>query len=276
MSTCGVEHCGRPVGDAYVCTGCGTLLEADLADVPSLAGDLDAKLARLMANGDRNGGRSSVTPLPYDPAASEAGWILRNTLSGWVRELRSDAVEHHGPTCRGNCRHRSCTQLRSERWPADTMADMGRWLLLQVERIRHHAAAGEAVDEIRSAVDQVRRTLDRPGVYRLLPCPSAEPCGGKIRVTIDTICARCDTCEWQTDDLHWLGRMLRDDEPDHVTAVDACHRLMSIGVAIVPATLRKWVQRGKLASLGRDHLGRNLYDLATVEALATREREAVA
>lgn len=273
MTTCQVDHCDRPVGDALVCADCGSRLERDLADVPSLAGDLDAKLARLMANGDRHGGRSSVTPLPYDPAASEAGWVLRNTLSGWVRELHAD-TEHEGPTCRV-CYHGSCNQLRAEHWPADTVAAMARWLVPQRERIRHHAAAGEAVDEITSAITEVRRILDRPGVYRLLPCPSAEPCGGKVRVTIDTIAARCDTCGWETDDLHWLGRLLREDEPDHVTAVDACHRLISIGINIVPATLRKWVQRGKLAVYGHDHLGRNLYDLATVEQLATREREAM-
>lgn len=84
---CAVEGCDRPVPDSYVCTGCAFRLEKALGNVSAFADELDTVLARQTRYEEHsertNGGR--VTPLFFDDRASEAGWVLRNTLSTWVR-----------------------------------------------------------------------------------------------------------------------------------------------------------------------------------------------
>lgn len=128
----------------------------------------------------------------------------------------------------------------------DVIASTARWLLNHVEWLRHNPAGPAAVDEIHFAVRKARKVIDHPPVGRSLPCPSAEDCGGRVWVTIDTIQARCDTCEWETIDLQWLGRLLRADEQPIVDAYAACHRLLVEGYHVTPTTIRKWAERGKI------------------------------
>lgn len=234
--------CGTPVGDGYLCRGCTRALVSDLSDVAWLSDELDTQLSRQATAGAVGAGRRhSDPPLPYDVAASEAASRLRSTLSTWA--------------------------------PADsdmaTAPQMAARLLGRIERIRRGRWAWLMRDQIAGAVDNARRAIDRPGVVRFLPCPSEDDCRGRIRVTADTIVARCDVCGWETDNLPWLGRMLRADEPALVTATDACHRLRVEGVELAPATIRKWVERGKLAALACTIIGRrNLYDLDEIRAVA--------
>ncbi|MGH3447093.1 MAG: hypothetical protein ACRDP4_05675, partial [Nocardioidaceae bacterium] len=75
------------MADAFVCGACAGQLERDLGDVPALVEDLDVALSRQAMFGDRAGGKSAEKPLPIDPRASEVGWVLRNTLSTWIRVL---------------------------------------------------------------------------------------------------------------------------------------------------------------------------------------------
>lgn len=107
-STCQVPHadgvCGRPTGDnAYVCSGCARrlivgpleLLLAAGTDrkgepIPGLLADLDDQLRRDTAHADQVKARAAETPVPFDPRASEAAWILQNTLTTWVRLLSEE------------------------------------------------------------------------------------------------------------------------------------------------------------------------------------------
>lgn len=84
---CMVDGCDRPVSDAWCCTGCIFRLEKALGNVSAFADELDIVLARQTCyedHSDRTKG-SKITPLFFDDRASEAGWVLRNTLSTWVR-----------------------------------------------------------------------------------------------------------------------------------------------------------------------------------------------
>jgi hypothetical protein len=84
---CLVEDCDRPVSDAWTCTHCAWKLERALGNVAAYADELDVVLsrqARYEEHSDRTKG-TKVTPLFFDDRASEAGWVLRNTLSTWVR-----------------------------------------------------------------------------------------------------------------------------------------------------------------------------------------------
>src|SRR5690606_33880968 len=80
--------CGAPTGDGTtLCRACTTRLAADLDQVTWLERELDTVLARQAVYGDRAGGRSAEHPLPYDPRASEAAWVLRDTLTNVARAL---------------------------------------------------------------------------------------------------------------------------------------------------------------------------------------------
>ena len=85
---CAVEGCDRPMGDlATFCMSCAFVFEKALGNIPAFADELDTVLARQTRYEEHsertNGGR--VTPLFFDDRASEAGWVLKNTLSTWVR-----------------------------------------------------------------------------------------------------------------------------------------------------------------------------------------------
>ncbi len=120
------------------------------------------------------------------------------------------------------------------------------WLVDHVEWLRHHPAGSEAYDEITSVVAAVERLVDRPPTGRRIPCPSAVRCEGHVWVTLTSTTAGCDTCDWETEDLRWLGNLLRAGEPIIVDAYAAVHRLASDGHDLTPATIRKWAERGKV------------------------------
>lgn len=82
--------CGRPVGDAYVCGQCAAELSADLGDVPALVDELGIMLARMATFGEKASGRAGGAVLPYDARASEASYVLRNTLASTVRLVAAE------------------------------------------------------------------------------------------------------------------------------------------------------------------------------------------
>lgn len=86
-ATCG---CGQPITDAHLCTRCTNRLRRDLHTVPDLVAELDTVLARDTAYAEHHGGASADKPLPIDTRASEASWVLRNTLTTWARILHDE------------------------------------------------------------------------------------------------------------------------------------------------------------------------------------------
>jgi DNA-binding transcriptional LysR family regulator len=160
MSDHPCELCTRPVGDAKVCVRCRNGLERDLGDVDALTEQLEIVLCRQTAYAERNGPRSSERPLPVDLRASEAAWVLRNTLTTWCRELGII--------------------------PSGSNHALSGWLLGRAEQIRHHTDAAACIDEIGSAVAMVRVVIDAPAnrtTFPVGPCPESS-CPGEIRAYI--------------------------------------------------------------------------------------------
>ena len=153
--------CTRPVADAKCCVRCRDTLSRDLGDVDALDEQLEIVLTRQTRYAERNGSRSAERPLPVDLRASEASWVLRNTLTTWARVMG---------------------------WTtgATTNAALSTWLFVRVEAIRHHEAADECMSEIGAAVGMVRRVVDAPAnrtSFPVGPCPE-RPCPGEIRAFI--------------------------------------------------------------------------------------------
>lgn len=243
--------CGHPVADGYVCQSCAYRLERALGDVPALADELEVVLIRQARFGEHEGRRSAETPLPFNPTASEIGWVLQNTFSTWCRLI----AEERGRTLpdRG------------------TSASLACWLLAHVEWLRHHRAGPEAVDEMISAVNQVRRVIDRPP-EKVYAGPCAD-CGGDMYGRVGAVTVECRPCGLEYDVAQMQDWMRKQVYGRNVTAREGAALLSRFGLEVTQGTIDKWHFRGRIANHGHDVEGRRLYlfdDLAALAAASQR------
>lgn len=261
QALCQVESCDRPSHDATICRTCASDLERALGDIPALADELDTTLARQTALGDCNGkARSATRPLPYDPRASEAQWVLRNRLVGWVRELSGDGTESS----------ETDAQRRAAVFPDDNLASMARWLLARSRELAQHSAGGEAVDEITRAVDDVWRVIDRPpGTLYAGGCDGTgrvpaeddgwRPCGYALHAYPSAAWVRCPLCG-ATYDMAAREDWLLDAMEDAVGSPEelaACFRRVDIPVAY--STICAYAQQKRIPVHSRGARGYPLY-----------------
>jgi hypothetical protein len=212
---CLVDWCDRPVGDGYSCQHCTDRLERALGDVPALWEQLDVVLTR-QARYSTPEGRGGDKALPFNAEASEIGWVLRNTLATW------------------------CKLIAEERgWdlPEDHPAKIAGWMLKHLTWLRHQRAGHQAIEEITSAVNAVRKAVDRPA-ERLYAGPCKE-CGtdlygkpGAAEVT----CKTCETVSAVVDQKTWMGAII---ETRLVTGREASVLLAWAGMEVQQATIKK-------------------------------------
>lgn len=250
--------CGRPVADqAYLCQRDAEWLARDLGDVPALEVDLEVTLTRQDRIGDRSGGavRRAVEPLPFSPVASEAGWVLANTLSTWARHV---AEERGVPGPHGS--------------PAASIA--ARWLLGHVEWLRHRPEAAEALDEIRAAVGGVRIVIDaRAPRWYAGPCgaldqETGEECVTDLYALPGAAEVRCPVCGAVFDAparREWL-LAAADDTLAHAELIGRA--AAALGVQITPADVRYYAGSGQVVAHGVSRSGGPLYRFGDVLEVA--------
>lgn len=247
---CPVETCDRPMpGSRVICGACEADIARALNAVPGLTADLDVTLARQTSR--TTAGRSAVVPLPFDPRASEAAWVLRSTLAGWVRQLQ----EH-----------------RPEPWPADTPQDMAAWLSARLQRLVRHPAAPEAHGEITEAVRAAQRVVDRPQERRFAGYCD---CGAALYARPGAATVRCRDCDAAPYDVDERRQAMLAAVADQLMPAHQAAAALSGLVAPLSADLvRKWAERGQIDARGRDLAGRPLYRLSDVldRLLGTLER----
>lgn len=247
---CPVETCDRPMpGSRVICGACEADIARALNAVPGLTADLDVTLARQTSR--TTAGRSAVVPLPFDPRASEAAWVLRSTLAGWVRQLQ----EH-----------------RPEPWPADTPQDMAAWLSARLQRLVRHPAAPEAHGEITEAVRAAQRVVDRPQERRFAGYCD---CGAALYARPGAATVRCRDCDADPYDVDERRQAMLAAVADQLMPAHQAAAALSGLVAPLSADLvRKWAERGQIDARGRDLAGRPLYRLSDVldRLLRTLER----
>jgi hypothetical protein len=251
-ATCRVGRCSRPVGDAWICSGCATALEADLTAIPGLARDLDLVLARLTVYGDHLG-RGEAKPIPFDSRASAAKDQLKGVLVGWVRLVRE---ERYG------------TDVPGETWlvrePRDDLGDLADWLKPEVEWLRHHQAGHEAVDEITGAVERVRQVSDRPtGRWYAGAC---DACSADLYAKVGALAVQCP-CGAVYDVAVRREWLLQRVEDQLCTAADMSRALTSLAQPVTAERIRKWRERGRLMEHARDRRGQPLYRVGDVRGL---------
>jgi hypothetical protein len=223
---CEVDTCARPAHDGRgVCEQHGWELQQALAEVPELADALDTTLARQRGTTYGAGGASSVPRLPFDYRASEAGFLLRNCLVGWVRDIQADPARH----------------------PADTLGAIARWLLARLDLLLAHPAAGEVVGEILAAVHEATRAVDnRPEKVFLGRCD----CGADLLALPERDRVTCKECgaDYLAEDQRAVLAAALDDRL--VTAAEYAGMLVHLGDRVdrdrVRVLVNVWATRGRI------------------------------
>jgi hypothetical protein len=206
---------------------------------------LDIVLTRQARYSDPEG-RGGEKALPFNATASELGWVLRNTLGTWCRLIANERGRVLPTT--------------------DTPAAVSVWLLSHVEWLRHHRAGAEAVEEITSAVNAIRKAVDRPA-ERVYAGPCAD-CGGDMYGKADAVMVECRPCglEYSVADMvAWMHSELRGKL---VTAREATVLLGRMGIPVQQKTIEKWRQRDRLFDHGENRDGKLHYLFDDVWMLA--------
>jgi hypothetical protein len=154
------DLCGDPT-DGYVCRRCSDETSRYVQNVVDLAGEVETNVARLARYAVRGGHRAAEvddepverqanglrpTPLPVDLNASARAAHAFNTVTTWAR-----AVEEG----------RGCT-LPAVPVGEHPAAVAARFLLANLDWVRHQRFADEANAQLRAAGAAVRRIVDRP------------------------------------------------------------------------------------------------------------------
>ena len=274
---CATSHCDRPA-DAVICPGCVADLVTDLRHLATggvdvrgqerqgLLADLQDTLTRQTATATGVGvtSRSAEKAMPYHEAASDLAHRARAELAGWARILIDDNP------------HLA--------WPPDDPAEVASWLATFPSLLAMLDPAGDMVDAIWRLARDVRRMVDRaPERVYLGQCSAVVEgvvCTEDLYGLPNKATVRCRVCGTEHD-MEERRAKLRDAAEDQLATARDC-------VAAMPAllggswskldvTIRKWVQRGKLAPKPPhpdDPRRRPRYRVGDVMDLASgRERE---
>lgn len=218
---------------------------------PGLCEELEITLARLDKLSSSAGkvlgsaGESS----PFKPRASEVGWVLRNTISTWARDV-------------------------AEMYPhvtlsATTTAEAAGWLANLAGLLAEHPAADEMHSEITDAVEQVRRVIDRyaekvwlgkcNSVTEGIVCEE-DLFGAKDRETV-----QCKTCG-TVHDAAYLWESLRSAVRETLaTAAEIAAASVRIyGQALNVKTIRTWANRGRIETHGKNASDEPLHKVGEV------------
>jgi hypothetical protein len=191
MPACSVD--GRPT-DTKLCAGCLDALKAELRAllphwdtrrgrrelVPGLIAELDVTLTRQARIGERNGPRSTETPLPYHAGASVDLETIRTTLWMWAEALAK-------------------TGARLDVGPDPT--ELSKWFLRNPDSIARHEDVKELVDQVHSMTLAARRTIDLAPERRFVgPCDGHRAivdntigCGKDLYASINAFTVTCHT-----------------------------------------------------------------------------------
>lgn len=257
MTDCSTPSCEYPTSaDNFICKNCQQALRRDLGDIPALIDDLHTTLSRQDAIGSSSGRRASESSLPWKEPASEALWVLIDTVTTWTREFQDpNAVPF-----------------------PDAPVAAARWLLSNAGHIVTREQAGQLVDEVSSAVAKAYEVIDRPP-DRLLAgqcsadtddgeCPEflyahLDSSGEAVRITK---CRACGT-EHRTEERR--ARMVAYAAEMQLPAYMALKWTLTLmGKAIPRGTWNAWVARGRIAAITHDHVGVPLYRFGDVRDLA--------
>lgn len=257
--------CAAELDHGTVCAPCVGALAADLracwptGDLHGLDVDLDITTAKMDVFPRSGGGsRPTEAPLPIRDKASDVRREFHSLLATWCRVILDD---HGGQT------------------PADTIAGMARFLHGQTTIIRVAEWGDSCVEEIRDAVHQVRRVIERPAerIYAG-PCPD---CGQPVYGVADKDRAWCrrEDCEGVVDDPQArreaaVRAAVAEAPGKTVTAAEAAMASRALGRPVTDRAVRKMAAEGRIRAVSAKRPAR--YRLGDIMAVLDRRTRATA
>lgn len=237
MTPC--QHCSRLYDDANLCFECQRGLHEKLGNAAIFARQLQLSITRQSkTGGPREGGKSTETPLPFDDNASEADWVMRQTLIAWSNEIQLLTVY-------------------SETW---TTMGIALWLRMHVRQLARLGSAGQCFDEIDQALTLAVRAVDRKPVRLYLGhCQCGQELFGDPDVP-EYSCLRCGV-DHDTNTRRIANQQQARDVV--VTANEAAVYLGAVfGIRLRVSRIQNWGTRGKVPRV--EVAGLYLYRLGDV------------
>jgi hypothetical protein len=239
MANCVID--GRPT-ELRLCTGCLDALKAELRAIPDLVEQLNVTLTRQARIGERNGPRSTETPLPYHAGASVDLEALRDTLHYWCKTI---------------------AEKRGVRLDADIQPDqLSRWLLRYPTEAAQLEDAAELFENIHSMTKTARRTIDLAPDRRFLgPC---DECGAELYIWCtpnripDTVYCATEECSFSARVEERRGYLLEKAYNQLMTAAEMSRAIRELVPGqtrpISANTISQWAARGLSTTDGRHTL----------------------
>lgn len=212
------------------------LLRKRLETAAWLAPQLELNITRQVQSGNpyKDGGKSNETPLVFDDRASEAAWVLRQTLLAHASEMYEELAA------------------------GMSTVDLARGLHRNVVAIQDP----NALDEITSAVDLGLKIVDRP-VCRIYlgDCECGQRLYGDPEES-EIECGRCGA-KHEPQARREMNAIRGREIP--VTATEAAKYLGEVcGVMMTASRIRLWAHRGKLTPIGVNQDAKPVYRLGDV------------
>jgi hypothetical protein len=242
--------CRRAHKDSYACQSCIGRLCADLRAVPELVDELEVTRCRL-DNLGADPGKSSETRMVWSEAASEALFVLGDTIGTWARDL----WETHG-----------VGPLVVSPDPASLSRFMLRW----PSHLAAHPAIEELDDEIRAAVKNARQAIDRRADTRVFlgRCDLNDPenleCSRELYATRSQEQVTCKACgaEWSVAERRaWL---LGGVEDEVMTGPVLAALVTRLGVPITVGQIQGLARKGVLRAATMDTHRKRSYRVGDV------------
>ena len=236
-------RCGRPTRDAaYGCDNCGDELARALGDVPWLDEQMEVTITRQQGidyrrlGHGKGGKKDAERPLPGNWTASEARTHLKALLVLWTRLCDEEDVRSSDPR---------------DGLPDDNLPAISRWLMWRVDGLMLHEAAGDAVDEIKSAVAHCHRLIDRhPERQYLGPCSACDD--GRLYARPGGSLATCESCDTSLDAAAVRTRLLAELDDRLCTAAEIARLSTYLGLKAnrdqVRNRINQWHSRGRISS----------------------------
>lgn len=220
------------------------------------------------------------TALPYLPGTATRAAAACGEIVTWARhvcEERGIGVPRPGPAvgplCRAGwgCNHPSCDRIRA-RTVEPGVARAARFLLGQLEWIRHRPEADETVEQLQAAASVLVRCVDRPPALRYAgPCWAEDADGGQCEEELYALegaaTVRCPGCGAAHDlglRRQWLLGQVDDVLANAATLAAA---LSSLDRPVTASMIRNYADRGRITAHGRDRDDRPTYRVGDVLAV---------
>lgn len=247
--------CGKPTSGAWLCDKCEKTFAYAQVNIGVYYVDMRtvaAKATRYGSVGATKGSIGKAQPLvvdlrfvsgppdatPAHPGASIASgsqlqWDAWNTIHSWCRTVMEENPEVRmlGPICDA-CWHKSCTNVRRNRWPRNTVTSMINYLARQQAWILKQQWVTQMMDELTDLERRLSRFVDRPADRWYagkcsVPDGEGADCPTELYATADRGWIDCPTCGIRHDVAERRDVLLEEAKDYHVTATEAAGALLA-------------------------------------------------